>query len=153
MRVSSPLGESFIYQTNQLENEQNTLQSEATTGLKFAMPGDNPAGMSQALELEADSSANTQYQNNITQLQDSATTSYKRVKRPANPHFPGKHHCGGGGRDYFNAATFPETPLKSAASSSKPCNLRTPRTAAAIIFLENSRQHSAVRGTTDATGT
>ena len=80
MRVSSSsFGESFIYQTNQLENEQNTLQSEATTGLKFATPGDDPAGMSQALELQADSSANTQYQNNITQLQDSATTSYNAL--------------------------------------------------------------------------
>jgi flagellar hook-associated protein 3 FlgL len=80
MRVSSSsFGQSFIYQTNQLENEQNTLQSEATTGLKFTSPEDDPSGMSDALELQTDSSANTQYQSNITQLQDSATTSYNAL--------------------------------------------------------------------------
>ncbi len=80
MRVSSlSFGDSFIYQTNQLQNQQNTLQSEASTGLKLTMPGDDPAGMSQALELQTDSSANTQYQSNITQLQDSATTSYNAM--------------------------------------------------------------------------
>jgi flagellar hook-associated protein 3 FlgL len=80
MRVSSStFPDSFIYQTNQLENQQNTLQSEATTGLNFTQPGDDPAGMTQALELQADSSSNTQYQSNITQLQDSATTSYNAL--------------------------------------------------------------------------
>lgn len=77
MRVAtSSFPDSFLYQTNLLQNQQNTLQSEATTGLKLTLPEDNPAGMSQALELQSDSSANTQYQNNITQLQDAATTSY-----------------------------------------------------------------------------
>jgi flagellar hook-associated protein 3 FlgL len=80
MRVSSAsFGDSFIYQTTLLQNQQNTLQSEATTGLAFTQAGQNPAGMSQALELQSDSSANTQYQNNITQLQDSATTSYNAL--------------------------------------------------------------------------
>ena len=80
MRVSSSsFADSFSYQTNQLESQQNTLQSEATTGLKFSLPEDDPAGMTQALELQSDSSANTQYQNNITQLQDSATTSYNAL--------------------------------------------------------------------------
>jgi flagellar hook-associated protein 3 FlgL len=80
MRVSSSsFADSFMFQTNQLENQQNTLQSEATTGLKFSLPEDDPAAMSQALELQTDSSANTQYQSNITQLQDSATTSYNAL--------------------------------------------------------------------------
>jgi flagellar hook-associated protein 3 FlgL len=80
MRVSSSsFADSFLYQTNQLESQQNTLQSEATTGLQFSLPADNPGGMTQALELQSDSSANTQYQNNITQLQDSATTSYNAL--------------------------------------------------------------------------
>ncbi|HUD49598.1 MAG TPA: hypothetical protein VMR33_22415 [Candidatus Baltobacteraceae bacterium] len=77
MRVSSSsFPDSFIYETNQLQNQQNTLQTEASTGLTFTTPGDNPAGMTQALELQADSSETTQYQNNITQLTNSATTSY-----------------------------------------------------------------------------
>jgi flagellar hook-associated protein 3 FlgL len=80
MRVSSAsFGDSFIYETNLLQNQQNILQGEATTGLAFSQPGDNPAGISQALELQTDSSANTQYQNNIAQLQDSATTSYNAL--------------------------------------------------------------------------
>ena len=80
MRVSSlSFGDNFLYQTNQLENQQNTLQNQATTGLKLSLPEDDPAGMSQALQLQTDSSANTQYQNNITQLQDSATTSYNAM--------------------------------------------------------------------------
>jgi flagellar hook-associated protein 3 FlgL len=77
MRISSSsFPDSFIYETNKLQNQQNALQTEASSGLSFSLPGDNPEGMSQALELQTDSSANTQYQNNITQLQDSATTSY-----------------------------------------------------------------------------
>lgn len=77
MRVAtSSFPDSFLYQTNRLQNQQNTLQSEATTGLKLTMPEDDPAAMSQALQLQSDSSANTQYQSNITQLQDAATTSY-----------------------------------------------------------------------------
>jgi flagellar hook-associated protein 3 FlgL len=80
MRVSSlSFGDNFLYQTNQLENEQTTLQNQATTGLKLSLPEDDPAGMSQALQLQTDSSANTQYQSNITQLQDSATTSYNAM--------------------------------------------------------------------------
>jgi flagellar hook-associated protein 3 FlgL len=80
MRVSSlSFGDSFLYQTNQLENEQNVLQGQATTGLQFTMPGDDPASMSEALDLQADTSESTQYQSNITQLQDSATTSYNAL--------------------------------------------------------------------------
>ncbi len=80
MRVSSSsFADSFIYQTNQLQNQQNTLQNEATTGLKLSLPEDDPGGMSQALQLQTESSTNTQYQNNITQLQNSATTSYNAL--------------------------------------------------------------------------
>ncbi len=80
MRVSSSaFGESFIYQTNRLQNQQNVLQGEATTGLQFTLPEEDPASMSQALELQADSSENTQYQSNVTQLQNSATTSYNAL--------------------------------------------------------------------------
>jgi flagellar hook-associated protein 3 FlgL len=80
MRVSSSsFVDNFVYQTNQLQDQVDTLQGEATTGLKISLPEDDPAAMSQALELQTDSSANTQYQNNITQLQDSATTSYNAL--------------------------------------------------------------------------
>ena len=77
MRIgSSSFSDSFIYNTNQLQNQQNILQSEASSGLQFTQAQDNPSGMNQALNLQADSSATTQYQTNISQLQDAATTSY-----------------------------------------------------------------------------
>jgi flagellar hook-associated protein 3 FlgL len=65
----------FLYQINQLESRQASLQSQATTGLKVTLPEDDPAVMDQVLNLQSEDSANTQYQSNITQLQDSATTA------------------------------------------------------------------------------
>ena len=65
----------FLYQISQLESQQASLQNEATTGLKVSLPEDNPAVMNQVLNLQSENSANTQYQNNISQLQNSATTA------------------------------------------------------------------------------
>lgn len=64
----------FLYETNQLQNQQNQLQNEASTGLKLTLPDQDPSVMSQVLTLQADSSANQQYQTNITQLQSQAST-------------------------------------------------------------------------------
>jgi flagellar hook-associated protein 3 FlgL len=80
MRVSTyGFSSNFIYQSNLLQNQQNILQNEASTGLKVSLPGDNPAVMAQVLNLQTDNSANTQYQNNITQLQNTATTAYNAI--------------------------------------------------------------------------
>ncbi len=80
MRIStSAFTNNFLYETNLLQNQQNVLQNEASTGLKVSLPEDDPAAMAQALNLQTDSSANTQYQNNITQLQNSATTAYSAI--------------------------------------------------------------------------
>jgi flagellar hook-associated protein 3 FlgL len=65
----------FLSQITQLENQQNTLQNEATSGLKVTLPEDNPAVMNQVLNLQSESSADTQYQSNITALQGSAATA------------------------------------------------------------------------------
>lgn len=74
MRVSSSsFPDNFLYQDNLLQAEQNALQQQATTGLKFALPEDNPAGMSEVLNLQASSSANQQYQTNISDLQSQAS--------------------------------------------------------------------------------
>jgi flagellar hook-associated protein 3 FlgL len=73
MRVSSStFPDNFLYQDNLLQAEQNTLQGQATTGLKFSLPEDNPSGMSEVLNLQATSSANQQYQANINNLQSQA---------------------------------------------------------------------------------
>jgi flagellar hook-associated protein 3 FlgL len=75
MRVSSStFPDNFLYQTNLLQAQQTQLQQEATTGLKLSLPEDNPSAMAQVLNLQADSSANQQYQSNITDLTNQATT-------------------------------------------------------------------------------
>src|SRR5580692_735316 len=75
MRVSTTsFSNNFLYQIGKLETQQSTLQNQATTGLSVTQPEDNPAVMNQVLNLQSDASADTQYQSNIAQVQDSATT-------------------------------------------------------------------------------
>jgi len=75
MRVStSTFSDNFLYQANQLQAKQNLLQQQATTGLNFSLPSDDPSAMAQVLNLQTDATANTQYQSNITDLQNQATT-------------------------------------------------------------------------------
>lgn len=75
MRVSTTaFSNNFLYQINQLASRQSTLQSETSTGLKVTLPENNPAVMNQVLNLQTEDSATTQYQSNITQVQNSANT-------------------------------------------------------------------------------
>jgi flagellar hook-associated protein 3 FlgL len=76
MRISdSTFTDNFISQIQQLEQQQNTLQGESSSGLKVTLPEDNPPVMAQVLNLQTDSAANAAYQSNITQLQNTATIS------------------------------------------------------------------------------
>jgi flagellar hook-associated protein 3 FlgL len=76
MQVSTTgFSSNFLYQIGQLESQQSTLQQETTSGLKVTEPEDNPGVMDQVLNLQNEASANTQYQSNITQVQNSATTA------------------------------------------------------------------------------
>jgi len=76
MRVSTSLiTNNLLAQMNQLQGQQTQLQGEVSSGLSVTLPEDNPNAMGQALNLQTDASANTQYQNNITQLQSTATTA------------------------------------------------------------------------------
>ena len=76
MRISSSLfTNNLLSQMNQLQGQQIQLQNQATTGLKVTLPEDDPAAMDQALDLQTQAAANTQYQSNITQLQSTATTA------------------------------------------------------------------------------
>jgi flagellar hook-associated protein 3 FlgL len=76
MRVSTTsFANNFRYEIQDLESRQQTLQNEATTGLKVTEPEDNPSAMNQVLDLQTEAGATTQYQNNITQIQNSATTA------------------------------------------------------------------------------
>jgi len=76
MRVSSStFTNDFLYQVGQLQSQQVTLGNETSTGLKVTLPEDNPSVMDQVLNLQSQASSNTQYQNNISQIQASANTA------------------------------------------------------------------------------
>jgi flagellar hook-associated protein 3 FlgL len=76
MRVStSSFSNNFLYQIGQLQSQQTTLQNQTTTGLSVTLPENNPGVMNQVLNLQAEASTGTQYQNNISQIQTSATTA------------------------------------------------------------------------------
>jgi flagellar hook-associated protein 3 FlgL len=76
MRITNSLfTNNFLSQVNQLQSRQTQLQDQVTTGLKVSLPEDDPATMDQVLTLQAQDAANTQYQSNITQLQNTATTA------------------------------------------------------------------------------
>ena len=72
---SSSFANSFLYQISQLQSQQTTLQNEVTTGLSVTQPEDDPAVMNQVLNLQSEASSDTQYQNNIALLQNSAGTA------------------------------------------------------------------------------
>lgn len=74
MRISTSMfTANFLPQLNQLQQTQNQLQNQASSGLSLALPEDNPVTMNQTLNLQAQVAANTQYQKNISQIQTAAT--------------------------------------------------------------------------------
>jgi flagellar hook-associated protein 3 FlgL len=76
MRITdSAFTDGFLYQVNQLQQQQNTLQSEASSGQSVTLPEDNPSVMSEVLDDQSTQSSVDQYSNNITQLQSTATIS------------------------------------------------------------------------------
>jgi len=74
MRVSTSMfTNNFLPQINTLEQSENHLQSQASSGLNMSLPEDNPVAMGKVLDLQAQTSANAQYQKNISKLQTAAT--------------------------------------------------------------------------------
>ena len=79
MRISSStFTENFLSNIQQLEQQQNTLQTQnqlqeqkVTSSFEMTLR----SKLAQSPNLQTDSAANTQYQNNIAQLQDTAATS------------------------------------------------------------------------------
>jgi len=81
MRITSnSLAESFLGQLSSLETEQEQLQGQAASGLQFTQLSDNPTGMLDVLNLQDQSNQNAQYQQNITALQQTATSSYSALE-------------------------------------------------------------------------
>ncbi len=80
MRVASDtFSNNLMFQLNVLQDRQNRLQTQAATGQKVTLPEDDPAAMRKVLDLQTQSHAVTQYQTNITSLQQVATASYNII--------------------------------------------------------------------------
>jgi len=63
-----------------LNTQQNELQKQVATGLRFSQLDDDPSGMGAVLNLQAQNSQTAQYQQNITSLQAVATSSYNAMQ-------------------------------------------------------------------------
>lgn len=70
----------MLDQFNSLVSQQDTLQSEASTGLAIQAPSDNPTAMENTLGDVAQKAAQTQYSANITTLQSRADTVYSTLE-------------------------------------------------------------------------
>ena len=80
MRVTgSSFTDSLVNQLNLLASQQYRLQNQAASGMRIQAPGDDPAGMQQALGLQTDSSNVTQFSQNITTLQTRANAAYNAI--------------------------------------------------------------------------
>lgn len=67
--------DSMVNTLNLMSAKEYQLQNQASTGQTISAPEDNPAGMAQALNLQAQNSAVTQYSQNISTLQTNATVT------------------------------------------------------------------------------
>ena len=74
MRIAgTSFTDSMVSKLNLLSAQEYQLQNEASTGQTISAPADDPAGMAQALNLQAENSSVTQYAQNISTLQTNAT--------------------------------------------------------------------------------
>jgi flagellar hook-associated protein 3 FlgL len=67
--------DSMVNTLNLLSAKEYQLQNQASTGQTISAPEDNPSSMAQALDLQAQNSAVTQYSQNISRLQTNATVA------------------------------------------------------------------------------
>lgn len=82
MRIAgTSFNNSMVNQLNYLTSQQFLLQSQVSTGQRIQKPADDPAGMAQALSLEADNSSAAQYAQNISTLQTGANTAYSALQQ------------------------------------------------------------------------
>jgi flagellar hook-associated protein 3 FlgL len=82
MRIAgTSYNESMINQLDYLSTQQFLLQGQISTGQRIQKPEDDPAAMAQALSLQTDTSAQTQYAQNISTLQSGANTAYSAMQQ------------------------------------------------------------------------
>jgi flagellar hook-associated protein 3 FlgL len=70
----------FVDQANKLEARQYQLQNQAATGQRIQAPEDDPVAMQRTLDLQSENRSLLQYSNNISTLQDRATSSYTALQ-------------------------------------------------------------------------
>ncbi len=68
-------GSVFLANLSQIETANENTQAQISSGLKVSQPSDAPDQISQLLNLQANLSANTQIQSNLTNVQASATSA------------------------------------------------------------------------------
>jgi flagellar hook-associated protein 3 FlgL len=71
---------SMLDQFSTLVSQEDTLQSESSTGLAVQAPSDNPTAMADTLGDVAQKAAQTQYSANISTLQSKATNVYSVIE-------------------------------------------------------------------------
>ena len=77
MRIASnAYTNSMLNQFSTLSSQSFNLQNQVSTGLRVQAPSDDPAAMANTLSLAAKKSANTQYTQNISTLQDRGNLIY-----------------------------------------------------------------------------
>jgi flagellar hook-associated protein 3 FlgL len=80
MRIAfNSFPDSYINQLSLLNNQQARLENEVDTGKSVSQLSDDPAVMQQVLGWQVQNSSIAQYQQNITALQQQATSSYNAI--------------------------------------------------------------------------
>jgi flagellar hook-associated protein 3 FlgL len=80
MRIAgTTYSETLVNQLNTLTAQQRQLQNQVSTGQRVQQPEDDPAAMAEGLSLQSQTSAVTQYAQNISTLQTRANTTYNAL--------------------------------------------------------------------------
>jgi flagellar hook-associated protein 3 FlgL len=81
MRVTAnTYSNSLVQQLNTLALRQNRLQAQAASGQRLSLPEDDPAAVHRVLDLQSQTSAVRQYQDNISRQRQTATATYGALK-------------------------------------------------------------------------
>ena len=80
MRIAfNSFPDSLVNQLSLLSSQQAKLENEVDTGQSISQLSDDPAVMQQVLDWQVQNSSTAQYQQNITTLQEQATSSYNAI--------------------------------------------------------------------------
>ena len=81
MRVTAnSVTDMLLNEYHSLNARQNMLQTQAATGQRIQFPEDDPSVVRRVLELQTESTSNSQYQRNISRMQEMANVSFSAMK-------------------------------------------------------------------------